>query len=234
MKALLLLSLMLGCLQIGPTAQQKGSEKKNDELLPNLLLPNLLVKTNNYNMSGFGPGSIDRAMTVGINWQGNRHEYFYRHSKCYLLVYVDDGASKYLHDHKNFIQKSEGGRMVIGGAKHKIYPKCVDNPFSAGDKKIFKFFSYNTVWSMPIFNPQGGQGIPEGADNSRLYLSGKGGELTILMALIYFDDKNSFEQDGDSIQGGESCRLTADAGGNIKDLKCERRSVPRKYYSSTG
>ncbi len=32
-------------------------------------------------------------------------------------------------------------------------------------------------------------------------------------------------------QRAASCQLTADAGGNIKDLKCKRRSVPREYYS---
>ncbi len=166
-------------------------------------------------------------MTEGINWDGKIHGYSSSRHGCNLIVYVDDGASKYLHDHKNFIQ-NESGNMAIGGTKHKIYPNCVDSPFSVGEKKIYKFFSDDNI--KPLFEPQG-QSTPAGFNFSRLYLSGKGGELTILMALVQFDGDQYHFDDDDTLQGGESCRLTADAGGNIKDLKCKRRSVPREYYS---
>ncbi len=223
MRALLLLSLMLGCLQIGPTAQEKGSEKKNDEFLSNL------IGGHAGSQEEFDRKYFNGAMTVGINWRGNIHRYYYKHGKCYLRVYVDDGASKYLHDHKNFIQKSADGRMVIGGAKHKIYPKCVDSPLSAGRKQIIKFFSDDS--SKPLFDEPQWQLPPDGFEFSRLYLSGKGVELTILMALVYYDETpESLDDEEERPTGGESCRLTADAGGNIKDLKCESlRSVPRVF-----
>ncbi len=332
MKALLLLSLVLGCLQTGPTAQEKGLGGKNDGLLiitkrraasveikgtsgrvpaeitslggrgreswrtPNLEVtplmssedlkqveldvnetfhhgqvgwedmsfgfaisksgdatkiyecrlgktslrqaipfdlkddcrsyPNFPLGDRGHSVEEFRRGSIHAAMTVGINWDGNIHRYVHVVSNCYLVFYVDDGASKYLHNHKNFLQKSESDKMVIGGAKHKIYPKCVDSPFSLGSGKFTKFFSDDS--GKPLFEPQW-QSTPDGFDDSRLYLSGQGGELSIVMALVHADgDDNDFDDDHTRL-GGEGCRLTADAGGNIKDLKCERISAPRKY-----